>query len=135
MSGAITYTAIGCAAVLGFSVSYTANDFAEAPMRNLVLEELRYNGDGTVTQRLSGDIPADWAANIVRVSNGMTQVLCTGQGIASGIYIGSEDTYSTDVWTGADCPALISGDVGKASWTYKNEHGFTVTTIGQFVVG
>ena len=121
---------------LGFSVSWTVADFsATAPPRSLNLEFLQYNNDGTVTQRLSGDITADWTASILREVDGVIEVLCDGQGDGQGIYEGLTTTYTTATWVGDDCPPLQPGDIGRAGWTYINEAGTVVTITGRFLVG
>ena len=136
MNGTFSIAASLAAGIMGFSLVYTADDIVNPPSQKaLVLELLRYNNDGTVTQRLSGDIAADWSARISREVDGITSVLCEGQGKGKGLYVGDEATFTTDVWTGGDCPTLQNGDILTASWEYRNEYGYFVTTFGEVVVG
>lgn len=105
----------------------------DVPPRILVLERLEYNDDGTVTQKLSGGIPADWSAQIVRHVDGVQRVLCSGS--ARGpVYDGETQTYTTDDWTFDDCPDLQPGDIGTASWEYSTETGATMSITDKFVV-
>lgn len=134
MNGAVTTTAAMVAAAFGFSLTWTLSDLTAPPTRNLTLELLQYNGDGTVTQRLSGGVPAMWTARITRPAEPAAILLCSGSGDTPGIYTGQVSTWSTSDWTGDDCPPLRPGDVLSAAWTYQNHEGFLVTTIGQVIV-
>ena len=123
------------ALVASFSITNTAFDLAsQAPPRSLVLELLQYNPDNTVTQRLSGDIAASWVTRITRIENGISKHLCSGSGLAKGIYTGVSSTWTVDDWVGAQCPEVLPGDIGTAIWTYTNQFGYEVATTGRFVV-
>jgi len=136
MNGPFTFGAAAFALVAGFSITNTTIDLvADHPPAALTLELLRYNGDGTVTQRLSGNLSADWVARITRIENGVNRLLCAGQGDAKAIYTGEDSTWSVNDWVGDECPPLQPGDIGAAAWSYINEFGFKVETTGSFVVG
>ena len=136
MNGPFTFTAAAFALVAGFSITNTTIDLvAQHPPTALTLEVLKYNGDGTVTQRLSGNLSADWVARITRTENGVNRLLCAGAGDAKAIYTGEDSTWSVKDWVGDECPPLQPGDIGSAAWTYTNEFGYLVTTTGSFVVG
>jgi len=136
MNGPFTFTAAAFALVAGFSITNSTIDLvADHPPASLTLELLRYNGNGTVTQRLSGNLSADWVARITRTENGVNRLLCAGAGDAKAIYTGEDSTWSVKDWVGDECPPLQPGDIGSAAWTYTNEFGYLVTTTGSFVVG
>ena len=136
MNGPFTFTAAAFALVAGFSITNTTFDLvSDHPPTALTLELLRYNGDGTVTQRLSGDLAASWVARITRIEDGLNRKLCAGAGDAQAIYTGVDSTWTVNDWVGDECPPLQSGDILAAAWTYTNEFGYLVTTTGSFVVG
>lgn len=134
MNSPLSISVVALAGVFGFTFTTTAIEYADVDPRSLALEVLQYNDDGTVTQKISGGLPADWAAQITRNVGGVDEVLCSGRG-RGPIYDGSEVTYSTSDWTFDDCPPLVSGDIGISSWEYVNENGTPVTISGRFVVG
>jgi len=116
------------------SVDFTAKTINPTPGA-LVVEELHYS-DGKFTQTVSpssGDgIPARWAAEIFRVTNGATKQLCAGSG--QGIYTGKTDIYNADDWTGDTCPELRSGDIAEAAWSYTDADGLTRTIIAELTL-
>lgn len=119
----------------GFSAIWTGLEIVEDVVqpRTLTLQKLQYNGDGTVTQQLDGGIPANWAAQITRKVDGVDRVLCSGSGRGPG-YVGELQTYTTSDWTFDECPSLVPGDIGVASWEFVNETGATISITGRFVV-
>jgi len=136
MNGPFTFTAAAFALVAGFSITNTTIDLvSDHPPAALTLELLRYNGNGTVTQRLSGNLSADWVARITRIEGGINRLLCAGSGDKKAIYTGENSTWSVDDWVGDKCPELQPGDIGAAAWSYINEFGFKVETTGSFIVG
>ena len=136
MNGPVTLAAGIVSAVLSFSVMWTGQEIAEdvTTPRTLTLDRLQYNNDGTVTQQVSGGIPADWAAQIVRMNGDVSSVLCSGYGRGPG-YVGEVQTYTTSDWTFDECPTLVVGDVGTASWEFTNEAGLVISITGKFIVG
>lgn len=66
-------------------------------------------------------VPADWAAKFVRGD----RVLCSGGGRSN--YEGTSHKFTPSEWTGQDCPVMQPGDIGSASWTYKDVNGNLIT--------
>ena len=99
---------------------------------SLTVEQLVYK-DGMFGQQMGVTgikaLPGDWSAEIDR--DGKT--LCRGAG--HGLY--DQDEYkqvkffTPNEWTGAICPKLKSGDIGRAVWTYTNVNGLRVHVSGE----
>jgi len=135
MNMPFTIGAACMACYLGFSVSRDAIKIIDPAPRALVLEVLKYNPDGTVTQKLSGNITAQWSARVHRQNGALTTVLCSGPlQTETGVYVGNESTWAMNDWVGDDCPELQAGDEARAAWEYRNDAGILVTVIGRFVV-
>lgn len=118
-----SFAAAGIGLAVAFGADFTA-DQVNPPPRSLLIEELSYsNGHFTqkITPTVGAAMPAKWAAEVVRVVDGVTYQLCAGSG--DGVYNGTTDTYTASDWTGDDCPALMPGDRGEAVWTFTDENG------------
>lgn len=130
-------TSSALAMALGVTVAFGADFTAERinpSSQALILKELSFE-DGHFSQLVkSADgspMAGRWTAEISRTVDGVTDQLCAGSG--AGIYSGTRDTYTPSEWTGDDCPPLLPGDRGEASWQFVNEAGLT-QSIGAYVV-
>lgn len=73
-------------------------------------------------------LKAEWAAKFIR--NG--EVICAGGGKSN--YDGTIHRFTPNDWTGDDCPPLLPGDIGSASWTYRDVSGQFVTIAGRIEI-
>lgn len=97
----------------------------------LHLVNLEYQS-GFVKQNIqpinSEAVRAEWAAKFTRSG----RVLCAGGGASN--YDGTVHEFTPSEWTGQDCPVLQAGDIGSASWTYKDVNGNLITISGKVEV-
>ena len=100
--------------------------------RALILERLEFKS-GKFVQRhvVTGEKPirARWAAEIMR---GDTH-LCSGGG--TSVYTSGINGFTPNEWTGATCPPIKVGDIGRAVWEYTSPRGYVVSITGEVVIG
>jgi len=132
MSSPTTFIVGGVALLFGFSVMTTGIELTSVAPRHLALDKLDYES-GEVTQQLSGGVPANWAAQVVREEDGTRRVICAGSGRGPN-YNGTETVMTLSQWVGDNCGAAVTGDIGRASWEYENENGNPVMVTGSFII-
>jgi hypothetical protein len=116
----------------GIGAYEVGEDFINEPSPyGLQLVSLEYR-EGNFHQKVvpinAKVVRAKWAAKISR--NGTH--LCSGGSEAP--YDGKSLSMTASQWTGDDCPALKTGDVAFASWTYENVDGKNITISGEIVI-
>jgi len=118
---------------LGVGVQKTATKISSPPPPiSMKLQSLEYSEGmfGQAFEVEGGIIQADWAAEIVRDNIS----LCSGGGKAPYEGRSELEYYTPDKWTGDTCPALQSGDVARAVWTYRTVDGLFVSISGEITI-
>lgn len=126
---AVGAVALGVSTMTGIGGVTIVSNITQSPKPyGLHLVALEYNG-GMINQNIqpinTNAVPAEWAAKFIRSG----RVLCAGGGRSN--YDGTLHKFTPQEWTGMPCPELQAGDVGSASWTYKDVNGNLITISGK----